>query len=140
MNIAVMKTKAELALAQQFAAAKLTGARADAVAAFDKVGLPSRRVEEWKYTDLRARLTEAFPLAKAAVKSAAVAKPPLASIAAIEVHVVNGQFQRSDAAVAGLTITAMSKATGQLTAVPADPIAALALANTPILRNLFGRN
>jgi Fe-S cluster assembly protein SufD len=128
MTIAVMKTKAETALAQHFAAAKLTGARAEAVAAFDKVGLPSRRVEEFKYTDLRARLTEAFPIAKAVGKTATTAKEPLAGVTAIEVHVVNGQFQRADSAVAGLTITALSKATGQLTAVPVDPIAALALA------------
>jgi Fe-S cluster assembly protein SufD len=128
MTIAVMKTKAETALAQQVAAAKLTGVRAEAFAAFDKVGLPSRRVEEWKYTDLRARLSEAFPLAMATGTAAATAKAPLSGIAAIEVHVVNGQFQRADAAVAGLTISALSKATGLLTAVPADPIAALALA------------
>jgi Fe-S cluster assembly protein SufD len=128
MTIAVMKTKAETALAQQFAAAKLTGARAEAFAAFDKVGLPSRRVEEFKYTDLRARLTEAFPMAKAAGKTAATAQAPLAGVAAIEVHFVNGQFQRSDAVVAGLTISSLTKSTGQLTAAPADPIAALALA------------
>ncbi len=68
MTVTPMKTKAEQQLAQQFqqVAAALPGdgwvvqARA---AAFDRVagaGLPSRRIEEWKYTDLKARMTEAL--------------------------------------------------------------------------------
>ncbi len=68
-----MKTAAELALAQNFAAAKHGLPGADAVAAlreeaflrFDAAGLPHRRVEEWKYTDLRALMREALPLAPA---------------------------------------------------------------------------
>jgi Fe-S cluster assembly protein SufD len=66
-----MKTAAELALAETFAAARtrLPGARkiADlreaAFRRFDAQGLPHRRVEEWKYTDLRALMREAKPLA-----------------------------------------------------------------------------
>jgi Fe-S cluster assembly protein SufD len=63
-----LKTPAEQALAEAFAAAKpklpgLPDARADAFAQFDKSGLPHRRVEEWKYTDLRALWREAKPLA-----------------------------------------------------------------------------
>src|SRR6266568_1034712 len=34
-----------------------------AAARFDTLGLPNRRVEEWKYTDLRALIGEAKPLA-----------------------------------------------------------------------------
>jgi Fe-S cluster assembly protein SufD len=66
-----MKTNAELALAEAFAGAqaKLPGdgkVAALRVAAFDRfesLGLPHRRVEEWKYTDLRAVLREAKPIA-----------------------------------------------------------------------------
>jgi Fe-S cluster assembly protein SufD len=66
-----MKTTAEAALAQEFAQAraKLPGDKAIAArreAAFDvfaKAGLPHRRVEEWKYTDLRALMRDAKPLA-----------------------------------------------------------------------------
>jgi Fe-S cluster assembly protein SufD len=36
-------------------------ARDDAIAALAETGLPGRRVEEWKYTDLRIHLKEAFP-------------------------------------------------------------------------------
>jgi Fe-S cluster assembly protein SufD len=54
-----IKTAAETALAQNFAAVKraLPGAgavgalREDAFRRFETEGLPHRRVEEWKYTD-----------------------------------------------------------------------------------------
>jgi Fe-S cluster assembly protein SufD len=63
-----LKTPAEQALAEAFVTAKpnlpgLADLRADAFAQFDKQGLPHRRVEEWKYTDLRALWREAKPLA-----------------------------------------------------------------------------
>ena len=69
MNVAVMKTKAEAALGEQFeaVAARLPGTgwvkelRKKAIGAFETLGLPHRRIEEWKYTDLRERLREAFP-------------------------------------------------------------------------------
>ena len=128
MTVAQLKTKAETALSLQFAAAQASGTRAEAFAAFDRLGLPSRRVEEWKYTDLRARLTEAFPLAAAATTTGPATKSPLSALSAIEVHLTNGRFQRADALVAGLSITPLAKATNALTTVPSDPIAALALA------------
>ena len=66
-----MKTNAELALAEAYAAekAKLPGDRKvgalrdAAFGRFDALGLPHRRVEEWKYTDLRALIREAKPIA-----------------------------------------------------------------------------
>ncbi len=66
-----IKTAAELALAETYAAAKpkLPGAgpvvalREEAFRRFDAQGLPHRRVEEWKYTDLRALMRESYPLA-----------------------------------------------------------------------------
>lgn len=73
MNVAVMKTKAEAALGEQFEAVapRLPGTgwvkelRKTAIGAFEALGLPHRRIEEWKYTDLRERLREAFPPAQA---------------------------------------------------------------------------
>ena len=70
-DVTTMKTAAEAELAQAFAQAhgKLPGGKAVAAqrqAAFDvfaKSGLPHRRVEEWKYTDLRALMRDAKPLA-----------------------------------------------------------------------------
>src|SRR5471032_2346182 len=76
MNVEVRNTKtaAEQALASAYAAARDTlpgkGAvaalREDAFKRFDARGLPHRRVEEWKYTDLRALMRDAKPLAGAA--------------------------------------------------------------------------
>ena len=70
-EVAVIKTAAETALAQTFAQARdrLPGDKAIAAqrnAAFDvfaERGLPHRRIEEWKYTDLRALMRDAKPLA-----------------------------------------------------------------------------
>lgn len=75
-----LKTAAEQALSAQFAAAKaeLPGAlpvrklREDAFAGFEVRGLPHRRLETWRYTDLRGLLREARPLAESATVSAAV--------------------------------------------------------------------
>jgi len=72
-DVTVIKTAAETGLAQAFVEARSRLPGGDAVdaqrtAAFDlfaKAGLPHRRVEEWKYTDLRALMREAKPLAAA---------------------------------------------------------------------------
>ena len=69
MTVAATKTKAEQALSRNFeaVAAKLPGGRAvaearkAAIGAFAALGLPHRRIEEWKYTDLRVALKEALP-------------------------------------------------------------------------------
>ena len=69
------QTRAEQAYVDLFQAAKkaLPGAadpgiadlRDEAIEAYATLGLPHRRVEAWKYTDLRSRLTEPYPLARA---------------------------------------------------------------------------
>ena len=85
-DIKVIKTDAETALAQAYSAARdrlpgddsVASQREAAFALFAKEGLPHRRIEDWKYTDLRALMREAKPLAsppdadaKARAKSAA---------------------------------------------------------------------
>jgi Fe-S cluster assembly protein SufD len=70
-EVATIKTAAETGLAQAFSQARgrLPGDEAIAArrdAAFDlfaKQGLPHRRIEDWKYTDLRALMRDAKPLA-----------------------------------------------------------------------------
>ena len=70
-GITTIKTAAETELAQLFAHARGSLPGNDAVAVqretafglFAKEGLPHRRVEDWKYTDLRALMREAKPLA-----------------------------------------------------------------------------
>jgi Fe-S cluster assembly protein SufD len=121
-----IKTEAETALAQSFAAVKraLPGAgavgalREDAFRRFETEGLPHRRVEEWKYTDLRALMRDAKPLAgvpDAAAK--ARAKDALAMLDAIEARrivFVDGALveELSDLSglEAGLTIRSMAQA------------------------------
>lgn len=65
----MIRTEAEEALLARFAADTLPGGtevRAERTAAFDvfrKAGLPHRRVEEWKYTDLRTLMRKIAPAA-----------------------------------------------------------------------------
>lgn len=106
-NVQIMKTKAEKAFAEHFAsvadalpgdAAPLDARRA-AMARFDELGLPHRRIEAWKYTDLRN--------AMATVDAPAVGAPPkvaaadldaaLGALAALDVYravFVNGRLDR----------------------------------------------
>jgi len=70
-NVRSMKTAAELALADAFVAAqptlpgdgKIAAWRQEAFARFSDLGLPHRRVEAWRYTDLRSLLRDVKPLA-----------------------------------------------------------------------------
>jgi len=121
-----IKTAAETALAQSFAAVKRALPGAGAVGAlrehafrrFETEGLPHRRVEEWKYTDLRALMREAKPLAAVPDAAAkACAKDALAMLPAIEarrVVFVDGALvpELSDLSglEAGLTIRSMAQA------------------------------
>jgi Fe-S cluster assembly protein SufD len=66
-EVTLIKNAAEQQLAAEWATAKakLPGAaplRAAAFEQFAKAGLPHRRVEDWKYTDLRALMRDAKPL------------------------------------------------------------------------------
>src|SRR6266536_3856671 len=100
-EIAVMKTAAEQQLAAEWQETRtlLPGSAALREAAFkrfDAAGLPHRRVEEWKYTDLRALMRDAMPLAgppdaatKARAKDAGAA---LASIEGRRIVFVDGVF------------------------------------------------
>jgi Fe-S cluster assembly protein SufD len=106
MSVAVIKTKAEQTIAQSFeaVATRLPGkgwagqARAAAIAEFARTGLPHRRVEAWKYTDLRALMKEAFPPAvagAAAIDPEAIDRalgPELADLSATRLVFVNGAF------------------------------------------------
>jgi Fe-S cluster assembly protein SufD len=127
MNVEVrpVKTAAETALVANFAMAKraLPGApavaalREDAFRRFESEGLPHRRVEEWKYTDLRALMRDAKPLASvpdaAAKARAKQAMDMLAAIEARAIVFVDGAFvpELSDLTdlEAGLTIGSMAQ-------------------------------
>src|ERR1700752_1196832 len=100
-DVTLIKNPAEQQLAAEWAAAKakLPGAaplRAAAFEQFAKAGLPHRRVEEGKYTDLRALMREAKPLAAPADATAkALAKDAggiLSDIDSRRVVFVDGAF------------------------------------------------
>jgi Fe-S cluster assembly protein SufD len=73
MNVALAKNETGRALSDSFAVArdrlpgsgKVAAARGAAFDAFAQAGLPHRRIEDWKYTDLRALMREVLPLAPA---------------------------------------------------------------------------
>ena len=70
-ELRTVKTDAELALAESYASAeaelpgdgKVVALREAAFKRFEAQGLPHRRIEQWKYTDLRALMRDAKPLA-----------------------------------------------------------------------------
>ena len=116
-------TDAEARLAEIFAMQQSAGApqlaklRTAAFDAFSRTGLPNRRDEAWKYTDLRALLRDVKPLAappeesaKQSARSAAV----LEGVAARRVVFVGGYFvpELSDLGdlEAGLSVMSLSEA------------------------------
>ena len=68
--------------------AGVTEVRRQAFEIFARAGLPNRRIEDWKYTDLRALMREVLPLAPA---------PDAAALkragAALKVHAIAGARQ-----------------------------------------------
>jgi Fe-S cluster assembly protein SufD len=114
-EVRAMKTNAELALADAYASAKaalpgdgkVVALRDSAFRRFDAQGLPHRRIEEWKYTDLRALMREAKPLAGAPdAASKARAKGAAAMVSDIEMRrivFVDGAFVPEMSDLAGLS-------------------------------------
>ncbi len=125
-EIRSIRTSAELTLADAFAAAQSTlpggsDVAAARVAAFDTfalAGLPHRRVEAWKYTDLRNLMREVQPLAAppdAAAKACAqAAGAMLADGGCRRLVVIDGAFAADLSDLAdldeGLTISGMADA------------------------------
>jgi Fe-S cluster assembly protein SufD len=122
-ELTLMKNAAEQQLAAEWAVAraKLPGAAPLREAAFQRfaaTGLPHRRVEEWKYTDLRALMRDAKPLASppdaAARARAKDAGALLADVECRRLVFVDGAFasELSDLAglEPGLTVQTMSDA------------------------------
>jgi Fe-S cluster assembly protein SufD len=104
MNLVLAKTDTGRAVGNVFTAARdhLPGAgnvvelRREAFDTYERAGLPHRRIEEWKYTDLRALMREVAPLAPQPDDAALVrAKAALAQAAvegAAKLVLVDGVF------------------------------------------------
>ena len=102
-----LKTEAEQAFAEIFRSAKArlpgspaaAGRRERAFDDFERRGLPHRRIEAWKYTDLRVRLRSGSPMA--APPTAAAASHACASMATFgnldryRLVIADGRFQEA---------------------------------------------
>jgi len=105
-----LRTEAETALAESFAAvrdslpgsATVKAAREHAFAAFEGKGLPHRRTEPWRYTDLRALLRTVPPLAAGAAAATALPADPLPGLDRARLVIVDGVWQPQLSDLAGL--------------------------------------
>jgi len=113
MNLAVAKTETGRALSDAFVTArdrlpgtgKTAELRQQAFDAYEHAGLPNRRVEDWKYTDLRVLMRDVLPLA---------AEPDAATLtragAALKLHAIDGV--RKLVLVDGVFAPTLSEMTG----------------------------
>jgi Fe-S cluster assembly protein SufD len=104
MNVALARTETGRAVSNLFAAARdrlpgkgrVADIRQQAFDAYERAGLPHRRIEEWKYTDLRALMREVKALAPqpdaAALARAKAALAQLAIKDAARLVLVDGVF------------------------------------------------
>ncbi|MDA9531773.1 MULTISPECIES: Fe-S cluster assembly protein SufD [unclassified Bradyrhizobium] len=145
MNVAVAKTGSGRAVSDLFASAEgrlpgspdVIAARREAFESYERLGLPHRRIEEWKYTDLRALVGEVLPLAAApdaaALKRAAEAVNAHGIAGACKLVLVDGVFaaELSDvkALASEVSLTtlreALEKDAGLLKTVSTDAVIAL---------------
>jgi Fe-S cluster assembly protein SufD len=114
MNVAVAKTETGRAVSETFAmarsrlpgAGKVADARRKAFEAYERAGLPTRRIEDWKYTDLRVLMREVLPLAAAPDASALAKAADAAKASAVEnawrLVLVDGVFAPKLSDLAGL--------------------------------------
>ena len=136
MAMEVLKTKAEQELAQQFESGmpNLPGSdvswtkamREAAWQTYASAGLPHRRVEEWKYTDLRSLLKDAYPPAPAlgeALTTEAVDTALGEHIAALDSHrvvIVNGHYREELSSLDGLDDQVKVQSLSEALANPSD--------------------
>ena len=124
MNIALAKSDTGRAAQTVFAAArdrlpgvgKIAEFRRQAFESFERSGLPHRRIEEWKYTDLRAMMRQVLPLAPvpnaSAIERARAALSAHAIEGAAKLVLVDGVFSHelSDEAEAGVSVVSLGEA------------------------------
>jgi FeS assembly protein SufD len=112
------RTKGEQELLDLFASAGtalpgagdpfVLGLRTKAIETYARLGLPHRRIEAWKYTDLRARLVDVLPLLRAEGVGIAEAEferalgPSLANLPAYRLVIIEGDLRTDLSDIAGL--------------------------------------
>ena len=104
-EVRTVRTEAEKAIADNYLRLRETlpggplvrARREAAFAVFSRTGLPHRRIEEWKYTDLRALMRKAAPpavrpSAEAAERAVTATPDPLAGLDRYRLVIVDGFF------------------------------------------------
>jgi Fe-S cluster assembly protein SufD len=114
MNLVLAKTETGRPLSDIFAAArarlpgagKFADARRQAFESYERSGLPHRRIEDWKYTDLRVLMRAVLPLAAmpdaAALKKAKTTLSEHAVAGATRLVLVDGVYSPELSDVEGL--------------------------------------
>jgi Fe-S cluster assembly protein SufD len=143
MTVSLMKTPAETAYTDTFnPQGALADVRKTAFAQFAETGLPHRRMEDWKWTDLRQLISKALPpvagtKASAEIIDGLIAASPFGDIARARLVFVDGAYDdaRSSLPATGdvefVNIAADNLpdwVSDKLVAGSTDPIAALNLA------------
>jgi Fe-S cluster assembly protein SufD len=143
MNVAVAKTGNGRAVSDLFVSAEgrlpgspsVIAARREAFDAYERLGLPHRRIEEWKYTDLRALVGEVLPLAAgpdaAALKRAADAVKAHAIAGARKLVLVDGVFVADLSDVTALSSEVKVKTLREILADEGNPAAGDLLLTAP---------
>jgi Fe-S cluster assembly protein SufD len=114
MNVVLAKSETQRAVGDIFissrdrlpGAGKVADVRRQAFGAFERAGLPHRRLEDWKYTDLRALMREVLPLAAApdasALKRSQAALTVVSAVESCRLVLVDGVFAPSLSNLAAL--------------------------------------
>lgn len=128
-----LKTEAEKRLAEQFATlkAELPGAgpvrqlREDAFAGFEAKGLPHRRLESWRYTDLRSLMRDAMPVARKAERSQSIAnRLAVQTVSGTRLVLIDGMFSAADSDLPKLPSGLSVRPLAEALATDADALAA----------------
>jgi Fe-S cluster assembly protein SufD len=114
MNIqTIQRSRAEAALIRQFDAESATPGKRAAFERFAALGLPTRRIESWHYTDLRSAMTVAAPPADAPDAAALEqARALLASrrrLGAGRLVLINGRYAKDLSDTRPLSVTVESE-------------------------------
>ncbi|MEP9366642.1 Fe-S cluster assembly protein SufD [Xanthobacter sp. VNH20] len=151
MNVAIaaIKTEAETGLMEAYSAARhslpggraISAARNEAFDAFALGGLPHRRLEAWKFTDLRRLVKDAKPIAPppdaAAFEAAARAGQDLGGLGFRRISIVDGAFAPAlsdlEGLEAGVTIRPLASALAADESVLSCDIGPVLPANEPTL-------
>jgi Fe-S cluster assembly protein SufD len=114
MNVVLAKSETQRAVSDLFTssrdrlpgAGKVVEVRQRAFEAYERAGLPHRRLEDWKYTDLRALMREVLPLAAApdasALKRSEAALTAVSGVDSCRLVLVDGIFAPSLSDLAAL--------------------------------------